>query len=407
MHDQPRAQYDIEAIRDRLTMADVCVRDEIVVKRVGSSLVAKCPFHGEKSGSFVIGGRAKDRAHCFGGCGWNDGKDDGDIFDFWRMRHGCTFAEAVEQLASLCGVAPRMDGVTWKAPQAKVVTRQTQLPAELREKPPLPPMRVMKEAEIAQLAAVRGLSVEGVRLAAVTFRRVGFTMWPLKERFSTKRWLPYCARHGLGCQVNRPDCVARETWPSWCVTDDERRVGEFRRLDGGKFPLKDGEIKAWSTAGKNWPIGAMEIGKKVCVLLVEGGPDLLAAYHFLWAFGQLANVAVVAMLGASARIAEEALPFFQGKRVRICIDADEIQEKRTVNKKTGVETVRKTRPGYDASLRWTEQLTNAGAAVQGVNLEGLVRADGQPVKDLNDLALCGAEVLEAEEIREIFIRWEF
>lgn len=407
MHDQPRAQYDIEAIRDRLTMADVCVRDEIVVKRVGSSLVAKCPFHGEKSGSFVIGGRAKDRAHCFGGCGWNDGKDDGDIFDFWRIRHGLTFPQAVEQLASLCGVAPRIEGVAWKAPKAKVVTRQTQLPPELREKPPLPPMRVMKEVEIAQLAAVRGLSVEGVRVAALTFRRVGFSMWPQWRRFAGNRWLPMCSTHGLKCQMNRPDCSPREMWPSWCVTDDERRVAEFRRLDGQKYPLQNSEgIKSWSTAGKHWPVGAADIGQRPCVLLVEGGPDMLAAYHFLWGFNQLAHVAVVAMLGTGSRICEEALPFFKGKRVRICIDADEVQEKKTVDKK-GVEHVRRTRPGYDASLRWTEQLTNAGAAVQGVNLEGLVRADGEPVKDLNDLALCGADVLQAEEIREIFIRWEF
>lgn len=406
MHDQPRAQYDIEAIRDRLTMADVCVRDEIVVKRVGSSLVAKCPFHGEKSGSFVIGGRAKDRAHCFGGCGWNDGKDDGDIFDFWRIRHGLTFPQAVEQLASLCGVAPRIEGVAWKAPKAKVVTRQTQLPPELREKPPLPPMRVLKEPEIAQLAAVRGLSVEGVRVAALTFRRVGFSMWPQWRRIASGKWLPMCAKHGLGCHLQHADCSAREMWPSWCVTDGERCVAEFRRLDGEKYALRDGAIKSWSTAGKHWPVGAAEIGARPCVLLVEGGPDMLAAYHFLWGFNQLAHVAVVAMLGTGSRICEEALPFFKGKRVRICIDADEVQEKKTVDKK-GVEHVRRTRPGYDASLRWTEQLTNAGAAVQGVNLEGLVRADGEPVKDLNDLALCGADVLEAEEIREIFIRWEF
>ena len=71
------------------------------------------------------------------------------------------------------------------------------------------------------------------------------------------------------------------------------------------------------------------------------------------------------------------------------------------------ERTRRTRAGFDAAARWTEQLTNAGARVQVINLDGLVRADGQAVKDLNDLALCNAAVLEDEEIREIFLRWEF
>lgn len=405
MNDAPaRARFSddqIEEIRRRLPMADVCARDNLVVRKVGGSLKARCPFHEEKSGSFTIGGRGPGMAHCFG-CGWH-----GDIFSYWQQRHSLTFPEAVEQLASLCGVSPRIEGVAWVAPKAKVVTREAQLPAELREKPPLPRLRELREAEIEQLAAVRGLSVEGVRVAAKVFRRVGFAPWPMWRRHASGKWLPMCATHGLRCHLTTPECVERETFPSWVVTDDERRVAEYRRLDGQRYPTKEGEgIKSWSTAGKNWPIGAAAMGERRCVLLVEGGPDLLAAYHFLWGFGQLGQVAVVAMLGASARICEEALPHFKGRRVRICIDADEVQEKRTVDAK-GVEHVRRTRPGYDAAARWTEQLTEAGAAVQGVNLEGLVRADGEKVKDLNDLALCNAATLEDEEIREIFIRWEF
>lgn len=416
MSNEPRPKYDIEAIRERLTMAEVCAKDNVVVRKMGPSLKARCPFHEEKSGSFTIGGRSPDTAHCFG-CGWH-----GDIFAFWQQRHGLTFPDAVEKLASLCGVAPRIEGVAWQNPKAKVVTRVRQLPPELREKPPLPRMRELRDDEIEQLAKVRGLSVEGVRVAAKVFRRVGFSPWPMWRRLSSGKWLPMCATHGLRCHLHTPECVERETFPSWVVTDDERRVAEFRRLDNERYPVRGRAandetrmandegmpkgIKSWSTAGKNWPLGAADMGERMRVLLVEGAPDMLAAYHFLWGFGQLGHVAVVAMLGASARICDEALPFFKGKRVRICIDADEVQEKKTVDKK-GVEHVKRTRPGYDAAARWTEQLTAAGAAVQGFNLEGLVRADGQPVKDLNDLALCDAATLEDEEIREAFIRWEF
>ena len=404
MSTPPPARFDdaaIAEIRRRLPMAELCVKDGLVVRKLGRMLQARCPFHEEKSGSFTIGGRGPDRAHCFG-CGW-----DGDTFAYWMARHSLTFPQALEQLASLCGISPRLDGVAFKEPKAKVISRQSHLPVELREKPPLPKMRQLRDEELEQLAKVRGLSVEGVRAAARVFGRIGFSPWPMWRRHSSGRWLPMCATHGLKCHLTTSECVERPTYPSWVATDETRHVAEFRRLDGSKYPTKAGDgIKSWSTAGKNWPLGAADMGDRMCVLLVEGAPDMLAAYHFLWGFQRLKHVAVVSMLGATARIGDEALPFFKGKRVRICIDADAVQEKKTVDAK-GVEHVKRTRPGYDAAARWTEQLTQAGAAVQGFDLSGLVRADGKAVKDLNDLALCNAATLEDEEIREAFIKWEF
>lgn len=408
MHgNQPPGFIDIEMIRSRLTMAEVCARDDVVVRKRGGSLVAKCPFHDERSESFVIGGRKPDRAHCFGGCGWNDGKDDGDIFDFWRKRKGVSFKEAKEQLASLCGVSPSITGVQWTKPKAKVVTRVSQLAPELRTKPPLPPMRQLRDDEIEAIAKSRGLSVQGVRVAARSFRRIGHCEWPLWQRRSNNQWLPMCKTHGLRCLLNSGECEARATFPSWMVTDDERWSAEARRIDGERYEVKQGDgLKAWSVpqCNKGWPLGAADMGRRMNVLLVEGGPDLLAAYHLLWGFEMLQHVAVVAMLGGSTVIAEQALAFFKGKHVRIAMDADPIKEI-TLKSKKG-ERTRRTRAGFDAAARWQEQLTGAGARVQAINLDGLVRADGKPVKDLNDLALCNADVLDDEEIREIFLKWE-
>lgn len=396
-----RGRIDLEQVRCRLSMAEVCAKDGVVVRKVGAQLVARCPFHEEKRGSFVIGGRGPASAHCFG-CGWH-----GDIFAFWQARHGLTFGEAVEQLASLCGLSPRIEGVVWSAPKAKPVTRMTQLPAELREKPALPRMRPLQDPEIEALAKLRGLSVEGVRVAARVFRRVGFCEWPLFQRRRDGRWVSPCETHGMGCRLDQTDCHARARWPSWVITDDERRVAEFRRLDGELYPVRDGDgIKSWSTAGKPWPLGAAEIGDRPAVLLVEGGPDMLAAYHFLWGFEMLQQVAVVAILGAGSRICEEALPYFRNRKVRIMMDADAVQEKRWTTKK-GEERVKRTRPGFDAAARWTEQLTAAGAVVEAFDLGGLERADGKPVKDLNDLALCPASVIDTAEIREAFLDWDF
>jgi hypothetical protein len=55
---------------------------------------------------------------------------------------------------------------------------------------------------------------------------------------------------------------------------------------------------------------------------------------------------------------------FTNKRVRIFGHADD--------------------PGRLAVERWAAQLTSVGAKVDAFNFDGLVRADGQPVTDLND-----------------------
>jgi hypothetical protein len=69
--------------------------------------------------------------------------------------------------------------------------------------------------------------------------------------------------------------------------------------------------------------------------------------------------------------------------------------------------VKHIRPGMEAAARWTQQLVEAGAAVEVFSLYGLVTAAGAPVKDLNDLALCTEEVIGSEEIMEGFCEWDF
>jgi hypothetical protein len=394
MSDAPRGEIDVELVRSRLSMADLCAREGVVLKRQGAWLVGLCPFHEEKSGSFQIGSKTPHRATCRG-CGVTV-----DIFEFWMKRHDVDFRAALEQLASLTGVIPSISGVKWKKPKAKSVPLVAPAPKLNEEKPHHPKFRQLTEVEMASLAQLRGLSFEGVRVAARAFRRVGAVAWKQRER---------CAVHGWDCWLKRDDCVGdnnwkpmhNRCWPSWVVTDDERRVCEYRRLDGELYPVKNGEgIKTYSTAGKAWPLGAAELGKRRCVLMVEGGPDMLAAYHFLWGFEMLPHVAVVCMLGAGNRIAEEALDYFDGTRVRIMMDED--TEKRV---KTG-KGEKWMKPGAEAAARWTQQLTMAGASVETFSLRGLRRADGKLVKDLNDLALCNANVVTSLDIREAFTEWK-
>ena len=93
-------RYDAIEVKARLRFLDLIAQEGVAVRRSGPHYIARCPFHEERSGSFTIHGPKHDHGHCYG-CGWN-----GDIFDFWRERHGGVFSDAVAACASLANVAP-------------------------------------------------------------------------------------------------------------------------------------------------------------------------------------------------------------------------------------------------------------------------------------------------------------
>lgn len=71
------------------------------LKRAGRTYKACCPFHSEKTPSFVVN-PDKQTWRCFGAC--NEG---GDIFTFAQKYHHWSFSEALEELGRLAGVEVR------------------------------------------------------------------------------------------------------------------------------------------------------------------------------------------------------------------------------------------------------------------------------------------------------------
>ena len=86
----------IEEIKERLNIIDV-VSSYIPLKRAGTYYKANCPFHKEKTPSFVVSPN-KQFWHCFG-CGKG-----GDVIAFIMEYENLEFAEALKILAERAGV---------------------------------------------------------------------------------------------------------------------------------------------------------------------------------------------------------------------------------------------------------------------------------------------------------------
>ncbi len=86
-------------IDDLRLQADIVqvIQDYVPLKRAGASYKGLCPFHGEKTPSFVVH-RDKGFFHCFG-CGVG-----GDVFKFLELHEKIGFQDAVRQLAQRFGV---------------------------------------------------------------------------------------------------------------------------------------------------------------------------------------------------------------------------------------------------------------------------------------------------------------
>ena len=87
----------IDEVKSRIDIVDL-VSEHVALQRAGRNFKALCPFHTEKTPSFVV---TPDRQtwYCFGACGTG-----GDVFAFVMKREDLEFGEVLRLLAERAGV---------------------------------------------------------------------------------------------------------------------------------------------------------------------------------------------------------------------------------------------------------------------------------------------------------------
>lgn len=91
----------LEEIRNRCDIVDV-ISEYVHLKPAGKGFKGLCPFHGEKTPSFMVSPE-KQLFHCFG-CG-----EGGNVFNFLMKYEKISFFEAVKMLAKKSGVSLPVD----------------------------------------------------------------------------------------------------------------------------------------------------------------------------------------------------------------------------------------------------------------------------------------------------------
>ncbi|MBI2027981.1 MAG: DNA primase [Candidatus Levybacteria bacterium] len=94
---------EIARIRERTDLVSF-ISEYISLKKMGRNFKAICPFHQEKTPSFIVSPE-RQIWHCFGGCGKG-----GDVFTFLMEYENLEFVEALRILAKRAGVELRESG---------------------------------------------------------------------------------------------------------------------------------------------------------------------------------------------------------------------------------------------------------------------------------------------------------
>lgn len=111
------SKHSIESLKQSVDIVDV-IGSYVELRKSGSNYVACCPFHNEKTPSFVVS-PAKGVYHCYG-CSAS-----GDAFKFLMEYEKLSFIESVEKIASITNFTLEYEQTYQKKPDSIVLDELT------------------------------------------------------------------------------------------------------------------------------------------------------------------------------------------------------------------------------------------------------------------------------------------
>lgn len=297
----------VEEIKSRCNIVDV-VSTAVPLKKVGANHKGLCPFHGEKTPSFVVS-EDKQIYTCFG-CGAT-----GDVISFVEKHYGLTFKEAVEKLAKEYNIEIEMDH---SGPDRK----KKEVYGEILRKAGVYFLRaIRKEGNPAYKYILnRGLNTETLKIFGIGYGEdswTNLTDYLLKEDYAQQDliYLGLCAVGKKGSIYDK--FRNRIMFPIQNAAGN--LIGFGGRTLGDAMPkyLNSPEsaifIKKNNLYGLN--LAKHEIAEADCGILVEGYMDVVSLY-------QRGIRNAVASLGTALTERQASLLSRYTKNMVICYDSD-------------------------------------------------------------------------------------
>lgn len=321
---------NVENIKERISIEEV-VGQYVNLTPAGSNLKGKCPFHAEKTPSFMVS-PARQTYHCFG-CGAG-----GDIFTFIQEIEGLDFKGALKLLADKAGVELTFEKSSQKEDKDVLF-------AILEEAVCFYEQQLLKHTDASVYLQGRGLTEETIKSFRIGFAPDGWSnvLDHLKKVGFSEKHIEEAGLIKKGDKGHYDRFRSRIMFP---ITDSVGRVVAFSGRIFGKDDDKTGKyinspettLYHKSKVLYGYDRARQAIRKANFSILVEGQMDLIAVH-------QSKYTNCVALSGTALTQEQLTLLGRMSKNLCMALDAD----------RAGIESAGKSarvalRAGFDVKV---------------------------------------------------------
>jgi DNA primase len=353
------------------------------LQKTGRNFKGLCPFHGEKTPSFIVSPE-RQSWHCFG-CG-----EGGDVFSFVMKKDGLEFGEAVKLLADKAGVTLSLN----YGDQAK--DKEYQKLYEVNEAAAQYYHHMLTDTPAGK-TALKYLEVRGIDRKTIDDFQLGYSLdsWDALQKYLTGRSVSELESVGL---VVKKEDSAYDMFRGRIMFPIRNRRGSVLGF-GGRALDKDGpkylnspQTKIFNKSNIIYGIDRSHatIRQQDLVVIVEGYMDVLTAHQY-----GMNNV--VAFMGTAITESQiDALSRLSGNIV-LALDSDAAGNEAALR---GIEVCRQalerrksqkpTKPGTDSAIQMDIRIVTLPS---GKDPDEIIREDADQWKKAVDESLPVVEYL--------------